>query len=236
MSLQMVVCVALRRYIPVMISLRSAFLSVPLLAASALPLASHPHVFIDAGANLIFDDTGRLAAVRVFWAYDEFYSLLLVEDNGLDADGDGIPEQAALDAYAGQDVDWAAGFPGDLYLQNQGADVALARPVEHGMRYEEGRVVSWHIRPLETRLSVGSEPLLVQIYDPTFFVAYDVRLPVTVEGREGCGIEHVPADLNAAYDKVESLLYGPDSVEYSEDSYPEVGDLFADQLLLTCSE
>lgn len=207
-----------------------------MLAATALPSAGHPHVFIDAGANLIFDDAGHLAAVRVFWAYDEFYSLLLVEDNGLDVDGDGIPEQSALDAYAGQDVDWAAGFPGDLYLQNAGSDVALSAPVEHGMRYDDGRVVSWHIRPLETRLTVGADPLLVQIYDPTFFVAYDVRLPVTVEGREGCAVAHVPADLNAAYDKVESLLYGPDSVEYSEDSYPEVGDLFADQLLLTCSD
>ncbi|SPF78572.1 hypothetical protein ALP8811_02500 [Aliiroseovarius pelagivivens] len=217
-------------------SLRPTLLSIPIIAATALPLASHPHVFIDAGANLLFDDAGQLAAVRVFWAYDEFYSLLLVEDNGLDADGDGTPEQAALDAYAGQDVDWAAGFPGDLYLQDKGSDVALLGPVEHGMRYEDGRVISWHIRPLETRVSVGAEPLLVQIYDPTFFVAYDVRLPVTVKGPEGCTVEHIPADLNAAYDKVESLLYGPDSVEYSDDSYPEVGDLFADQLLLTCSE
>lgn len=216
--------------------LRSIFLSLPVVAASALPLASHPHVFIDAGANLIFDDTGQLAAVRVFWAYDEFYSLLMVEDNALDADGDGTPEQEALDAFAGQDVDWAAGFPGDLYLQALSNDVELARPVEHGMRYEDGRIVSWHIRPLENRVAVTADPVLVQIYDPTFFVAYDVRLPVTVEGREGCAVAHVPADLNAAYDKVESLLYGPDSVEYSEDSYPEVGDLFADQLLLTCSE
>ena len=79
---------------------------------------------------------------------------------------------------------------------------------------------------------MGRDPLLVQIYDPTFFVAYDVVLPVTVQGRDDCTVEQVPADLNAAYDKVESLLYGPDSVEYSEDSYPEVGDLFADQLLL----
>ncbi|SMR84070.1 ABC-type uncharacterized transport system, substrate-binding protein [Aliiroseovarius halocynthiae] len=207
-----------------------------MIAATAVPLASHPHVFIDAGANLIFDDAGQLAAVRVFWAYDEFYSMLLIEDNGLDTDGDGTPEQAALDAYAGKDVDWDAGFPGDLYLQNEGADVGLSGPVEHGMRYEEGRVVSWHIRPLKTRLKVGSEPVLAQIYDPTFFVAYDLHLPVTVEGAEACAVEQIPADLGAAYDKVESLLYGPDSAEYSEDSYPEVGHLFADKMLLTCSE
>ena len=136
--------------------LRSTLLSLPVIAATALPLVSHPHVFIDAGANLLFDDAGKLAGVRVFWAYDEFYSLLLVEDNGLDADGDGVPEQAALDAYAGKDVDWAAGFPGDLYLKNAGADVALTGPVEHGMRFEDGRVISWHIRPLEARLEVGA--------------------------------------------------------------------------------
>lgn len=168
--------------------LRSTLLSLPVIAASALPLASHPHVFIDAGANLLFDDAGQLAAVRVFWAYDEFYSLLLVEDNSLDADGDGLPEQAALDADAGLDVDWAAGFPCGLYLKNAGADVALSGPVKHGMRYEDGRVISWHIRPLETRLTVVAEPLLVQAYDPTFFVTYDVRLPVSSQGCEDCSV------------------------------------------------
>lgn len=214
---------------------RALLLSLPMAFFGAAPLSSHPHVFIDAGVNLLFDDQGAFAGVRVFWAYDELYSLLLIEDNGLDQDGDGTPEDAALVAFAGLDVDWAAGFPGDLYVTQDGQPVELARPVEHGLRYEDGRLVTWHIRPLKTRIKVGAEPVSVQVYDPSFFVAYDMRLPISVEGREGCKIDHLPADLAAAYDKVESLLYGTDSLEYDEDSYPEVGDLFADELRLTCS-
>ena len=88
--------------------------------ALASPLGAHPHIYIDTDFDLVFDTDGKLAAVRIDWAYDDFYSLLMIEENGLDADGDGTPEQARLDAFAGQDVDWEAGFPGHFTLDAAG--------------------------------------------------------------------------------------------------------------------
>ena len=64
--------------------------------ALASPLGAHPHIYIDTDFDLVFDTDGKLAAVRIDWAYDDFYSLLMIEENGLDADGDGTPEQARL--------------------------------------------------------------------------------------------------------------------------------------------
>ncbi len=63
--------------------------------ALASPLGAHPHIYIDTDFDLVFDTDGKLTAVRIDWAYDDFYSLLMIEENGLDADGDGTvtPEE-----------------------------------------------------------------------------------------------------------------------------------------------
>ena len=103
--------------------LRSVLSVSALAAVFAGGAAAHPHIFIDTAFELLFDEGGALEAVRIDWAYDEFYSLMLIEENDLDADGDSLPEQAALDAYAGQDVDWAAGFPGDFTIAVDGVAV-----------------------------------------------------------------------------------------------------------------
>ena len=39
--------------------------------------------------GLVFDGEGRLAAIRTAWVYDAFFTLLVVEDGGHDADADG---------------------------------------------------------------------------------------------------------------------------------------------------
>lgn len=197
---------------------------------------AHPHVFIDAALSLIFDDQGRLAALRVGWSYDEFYSLVMIEDNGLDADGDGTPEAERLAAFAGQDVDWATGFPGDVTLTQGGALVALAGPVRHRVYFENGRIVTSHVRPLNTPLAVDGATA-ARVYDPSFFVAYDVPLLPTTEGREGCTVTRRAADTGSAYkeygDKLASVDIGDDP--FQEVDLGDIGILFADEFELTCA-
>ncbi len=64
--------------------LRPALLGLALMMPA--PALSHPHIFIDAGLDVIFDDDGRLTHVKVTWVYDAFYSLLTMEERALDQD------------------------------------------------------------------------------------------------------------------------------------------------------
>lgn len=206
------------------------------LAALALtlcagPAAAHPHLFIDAGLTLVYEGD-RLTAVEVVWEYDEFSSMLMVEDHGLDPDRDGTPEADRLAAFAGHDVDWAAGFPGDLKIEAAGEALALGPAGEFAMDWRDGRIISRHTRPV---LGAARGPITARVFDPGFFVAYTVSLPITVSGREGCEITQVPADLDAAYTLVEELLYGPRSEQFNEDNYPEVGIHFADTIKVACA-
>ena len=201
-----------------------------------IPAQTHPHVFIDAGLHFLFDDKGQLAGVRVVWVYDELYSLLLVEDRDLDADGDGNLTEAEKQALAGTDVAWDQGFPGDLELHfANGAPVLLAGPQEHMADYKDGRIVTSHIRPLKNRFRPDANGITAKIFDLTYFVAYDLRLSPKIEGEQNCKIHINRVDIKAAMEKVDKEYFGPGAKKFDDDDYPEVGELFADTMVLTCA-
>lgn len=205
-------------------------------ALAAGQAAAHPHVFIDSGLHLIFDTEGRLAAVRVIWAYDEFYSLLVLEDMGLDADHDGVLTPEELARLDGFDMAWDPDFPGDLYGEAGGDEIALSRPLEHSTELRDGRIVTMHIRALETRLDPAELPVVFRVYDPSFYTAYTVALPTRIEGREGCAaevLEPVMDEANAQLLAALAELGATDTV--SEADFPAVGAAFADEIRLTCA-
>lgn len=207
-------------------------LALAVLPGAALP---HPHVFIDTEIELIFDPDGRLSAVRIAWYYDEFYSLMLVEENGLDANGDGTPDPDLLAGYAGKDVTWEAGFPGDFTLHRLGVELPLDRPEDHVARYDAGRIVTEHTRPLTVPATVTGG-VVARAYDPTYFVAYDVPSLPTITGRDDCTVTRDAADRAEAQEKYAEDLA---KVDQSGDPFavvdlPDIGILFADAFEITC--
>jgi len=208
--------------------------ALPLLTA-LLPMtaAAHPHVFIDTGLTLVLDAENRLTEIRVTWAYDELYSLLVMEEYGVDDDYDGALRPEELSVLDGFDMQWIEGFEGDTYLAKNGAALSLTGPLAHETSVENGRVVTTHTRRLAAPVALTSA-VLVKAYDPTYYTAYSVSLGASVEGGTGCAATITPADLDAAYTMLEELLYGPRSAEFGEENFPEVGEAFADEVRLAC--
>ncbi|WP_108482662.1 DUF1007 family protein [Oceaniglobus ichthyenteri] len=207
----------------------ASFISVVL----AFPALAHPHLFLDTGLNPVFNADGQLAGVRVIWVYDEFYSLVLVEENGFDQDGDmRLTEQEGA-ALAGFDQRPEEGFTGTttLYLGDRLLD--LSEPFQPRVTMEAGRIISTHLRLLETPLDIGEVPVFLRTFDPTYYAAFDLSLKPRIEGGAACTVAVVPPDTDAAQNTVESLMAKPDA-GYDEDNYPEVGEIFATTLRLTC--
>lgn len=209
--------------------------ALPVCITLICPVAAtaHPHIFVDTALEFIVDAEGRLTGVRVAWAYDELYSLLVLEEHGLDQDFDGRVTAEELETLRGFDMNWIPGFEGDLYLTGPEGPVALLGPVDGDVAVEDGRVISFHTRPLATPLD-ASAPITAKAYDPTFYSAYEVTRGATASGA-GCAVSVTPPNLDAAYTMLEELLYGPRSGEFSEDNFPEVGEAFADTVVLTCA-
>ena len=205
--------------------------------ALSVPVQAHPHVFIDAGLHFLFDDKGQLAAVRVVWVYDAFYSLLLIEEKGLDPDGDGVLTEAELLTLSGFDLVWEPDFPGDMELRSAGGDIVeLGRPMSGTAAYENGRIITTHIRPLIHRERPDhSDGISAKVFDPTYFVAYDLRLETRIETEQTCKVNIVKIDIKKVGLQVDQEYFGSDADEFADGEYPEVGELFADKVVLTCA-
>lgn len=213
-----------------MLSYRPLLSAVPLAALilSGAPQAhAHPHVFVETGLTLIADATGRLTGIEISWTYDDFYSLLLLEDMQLDPDADGQLTPEALVRLDGFDLNWVEGYQGDLYVTAEGTEVTLGRPEGRGTAVVDGRIVSRHFRSF----APVSGPVVVKAYDPTFYTAYDLKGGVTAP--ENCAVSVQPADLDRAYTMVEEALYANPAMP--EDDFPEVGEAFADVVEVTCN-
>ena len=206
-----------------------------LLAVAAGPAAAHPHVWIDAGIEVILNDRNEATGVRISWTYDDLYSLYVVGDMGLDQDWDGklTPEEEAK--LAGFDMKWDPGFPGDTYALIDGAALDLSRPSDWTASYAGGRITSTHLRTFAAPVPVGDKPLILQVYDPGYYVAYSIPGDPVVTGGTGCSARTFVPDLGEAEQKLMEALseYTPDVDLEAE--FPAVGANFAEEVRVTCA-
>lgn len=222
--------------LPALTALRRRSLALML---SLLPLAAaaHPHVYIDASLGLVYDGEGQLTGVEVTWSYDELYSLLIIEDLGLDPDGDGMLEPDEQARLAGFDGDWEPGFDGRLYLAAEARRIALDGPQGFTADYRDGRVISRHLRPLSAPLP-GGAPLSVQVYDPEFYVDFTLLDTTRLIGRSDCRTLFEPGDPAAAPEAyrqaVEMALQDGSGAAEAELVTVDIGAAGAERLAVVC--
>ena len=190
---------------------------------------AHPHVFVDVALRFLSDDQGQLTGVEVTWSYDDFFSLLVLEDRGLDGDGDMILTDEERASLMGFDLEyWEPGFEGALFLYDAGQKVHLGMPEATHVAMHEGRIVTKHIRPVPP---LDLNELTVRSYDPSYYGALDLK---KVSGLpEGCDAKIIDADTEAANAKVEEL--GGVGMEAVYDEV-QVGIFYADEVRITCAQ
>ena len=202
--------------------------------ACATPLGAHPHIFVDTGFEVIVDAKGRLSHLRITWAYDEFYSLLVTEDRGLDPDYDGVLTQAEVASLNGFDMQWIEGFNGDTVLLEGGEEVALSGPQDVETSFAEGRIITSHLRAVEDP-APAADGLVIKPYDPTYYTAYEVTQKVTIQGSETCRARVKMPDMNADLRALQQDLSTLDAnTDPSDVGLPEIGEALANEVVITC--
>ena len=194
---------------------------------------AHPHIFVDASAAFIFDEHGKLQALRISWTYDEFTTLTLFETLDLDKDGDGVLNDADHAAVIDGEPHWDPEDKGDVDLEVAGKDYPLGRPEAGAVTFENNRIeVSFNL-PLSEQVAVTDTAVLLRLYDPGFYYAYTI-LPTldATDLPERCQAEIVPFDPNATERALKEQL-----AALSREDTPtqqNVGRLFSDEVRLTC--
>lgn len=204
------------------------------------PARAHPHIFIEAGLRLETGPGGAVTTVEVTWRYDEFYTLLLLQDFALDTDFDGALTEAERAATLGFDLNWNGGFEGGLYLWRGDRALTIGPPVPVSMTLRpDGRLETVHRRPVTGDIPEPA-PLSAQIYDEAFYIAFDPVLPsglfaTSQDGAPSCRPELVRADLDAAYAALDAQIAALGGIARAEADFPPVGALFADRLVFPCA-
>lgn len=224
-------------------ALASDVLGPTALALAALLLApaavAHPHVFVDTGFDLTFDGQNQFSEIRVTWQYDEFFSLLITEDLGLDADGDGVLTPSEQQKLIGFDTNWDEGFNGDLELRVKGQIVPLSAPSQATTELRDGRIVSSHVRTLAQPMPMQAGPFSLKAFDPSYYTAYEIKLPVTLprDLQEHCHLQRIEPDIAGGLALMQAQLLRLDAnADLEENDIPLMGGEYATEILLTCPE
>jgi ABC-type uncharacterized transport system substrate-binding protein len=151
------------------------------------PAAAHPHVWATVRSEIVLDANHQITGIRHHWTFDEFYTAMAVE--GLDANKDGVYSKEELQPLAKVNVESLKDFDYFTFVHFEGEDDKLLKlkpPVDYTLDYDKSLLTLHFTLPLETPVDTHGKPVEVDVYDPSFFVAFGfaTEKPVTLAGNE----------------------------------------------------
>jgi ABC-type uncharacterized transport system substrate-binding protein len=180
----------------------TAFGAISAAAAFTPPAEAHPHVWATVRSEIVFDDKRQVTGVRHAWTFDEFYSAMAVQ--GLDTNGDGTFSAEELKPLVQVNIDSLKEFDYFTFLHfGDENNLPLKPPENYSLDYEKGLLTLHFTLPLQTPLNTSGKPLEVDVYDPSFFVAFGfaTEAPVKISGTpSACSAEIKKPDPTAEAD------------------------------------
>jgi ABC-type uncharacterized transport system substrate-binding protein len=200
-------------------------------------VSAHPHVWATVRSEIVFGPDHRITGIRHAWTFDEFYTAMAVE--GLDTNKDGVYSKDELAPLAKVNVESLKEFDYFTYVHFDGEDdkpLKLKPPVDYWIDYDKSVLTLHFTLPLEHPVDTHAKPVVVDVYDPSFFVAFGFATdkPVTLAGAEskGCVADVTLPDADTAADTkalTESFFsqLGPNS---------SFGSQFAQTVTVSCKD
>lgn len=137
------------------------------LALAATTARAHPHIWIDAGAELRFAD-GRLVAIEQRWVFDEVFSDFIRQEH--DRDGDGRFDAEETEAVRREAFESLAELGWLTHLRIGEEHVALPEAQAFTVAVEEGLVVYRFSLPLPEPADPSGGPVVLSLYDETYYI------------------------------------------------------------------
>lgn len=158
-----------------MLSVLRSLIVLIFVALGVQSLNAHPHVWITAKADLIFDDQNNFTAIRHVWQFDEGFAAFATQ--GLDENGDGKFSREELAELAQVNVESVADFEYFTFVQMGQNDPKYGKPTDYWLEYENGILTLFYTLPMAEPLKpdpvTGFKDLTIEVFDATFFVAVE---------------------------------------------------------------
>ena len=198
MSLAVVGCAEAPHLLTLILSLTGS-------AAFAPAVFAHPHVWATVRSEIELAPNHQITGIRQAWTFDEFYTAMAVE--GLDTNKDGVYSKEELAPLAKVNVELLKEFDYFTFVHFEGEDdklIKLKPPVDYWIDYDKNVLTLHFTLPLETPVDTHGKPVAMDVYDPSFFVAFGfaTEKPVTLAGSDikGCDAKVTLPDPETAAD------------------------------------
>ncbi|WP_248310346.1 DUF1007 family protein [Bosea sp. 117] len=175
-----------RRISPSLARLSAAALA---LLAFAGPALAHPHVWVSVRSELDYAADGTLTGVKHAWTFDEGFSAYALQ--GLATTPDGKPTEATLKELAQVNIDSLKEFDYFTFATRGKDKLPFNPPKDYSLSYDGTSLTLHFTLPLAKPLA-RSGTLALDVYDPTYFVAFDLadNDPVKLAGdAQGCTLD-----------------------------------------------
>lgn len=152
-------------------------------AALAPSVASaHPHVWVAVEATVAYEG-GNVKGLQQRWTFDDMYTAMAVQ--GLDKDGDGTYSREELADLAKINVEGIKQF--DFFTHAKlGTEVRkFSDPIDYWLEYKQDVLTLHFTLPLEQPVAAQTPGFSFSIYDPTYFIAFDLAKETPVKLGEG---------------------------------------------------
>lgn len=135
---------------------------------SLSPARAHPHVFVAAKAEVIFDGQGNVIGVNHVWTFDENYSAFATMGFPKGPDGKFLPEKLA--ELAKVNVESLVDFSYFTEAKAAGRKVEFAAPQNYRLEHNDTALTLFLTLPLKT--PAPGRTFTLDVSDATFFVAF----------------------------------------------------------------
>ncbi len=214
---------------------------VAALALGAAPAHAHPHVWIDLRSKVVFDDQGRVTALRVDWLFDEFYSAYAVAAMKR---VDGVPDPADLMALARINLDNLREYAFFTDVRADGRRIVPKRATDPASDFDGKRLRLAFTVPLPEPLDPRKQSVTFAVYDPTYYIeiAYLPGDPVGLLNAKDTGCAALieqpdpspeARNLAGAYGRDESIDAMLGEVLTGRPG-TTIGELFAEKAVIRC--
>ena len=145
-----------------------AIVAFALAAAVAGPALAHPHVWVTARAELVFNGQGAITAIRHIWQFDPDFTAYATLN--LDTNHDGKLEMSELKPLADTNIDALKAYDYFTFIYVGTRRIPVVKPTEYWLDFHGGRLTLFYTLPLKAPLKPTADTM-IEVGDPEYFVA-----------------------------------------------------------------
>jgi ABC-type uncharacterized transport system substrate-binding protein len=146
------------------------FLVLSFITLTAMPGTgmAHPHVFIAQHTQIVFDEKG-MAGIRVRWAFDEMFSVTILEDFDLDKNkviDDSENESIRKGAFA-----YIADYNYYIHVKIEGKSFEVKYITDFHAEVKNEKLIYNFFIPCHVSATAVQKNIMISPYDPEYFSA-----------------------------------------------------------------